>query len=666
MPLPNSPTPSPTISIPPSPISIITTPDRNLSTFTCGGSTLLGPLVREWLYGYTLIETYVKVEYQFIGSGGGITGLIRNTLDFAFSDRRVTASEHEQVSDIQIFPYGGSSVAVIFNVPELNQYFADKDKYEYTPDNFFVIGRQTLADIFSSIITYWDDPQIISDNTPGFATNFTLPHVRINVIVRKESSGTTEVFTSGLSSLSPEFNATYHSFSQWTSRTNPISDVVLNPNNTYILATSNEGLATRVFDIPYSIGYVASSEIGSVESLYALIPNKLGELTDPLNTNKVNLDVVTNADYRDSVELIDLNMSGYYPIVGVSYLLVRPDINLDCENRREAFLFLRFSLLPTSTIRSIGLSRDYLLPANTTTDEVLMQLNNFTCDDNKILDVIVRDSHSSDAFPVLLALNMFALAAFIGSGIYFIITIPATRKNEMIRFSASLLMGGFLSFFVTIFWYLVPDQDYVCQIRQWLTAVGVTLMMIALAARNWNLLQIFLRRKEFFSYEASLRDINLLMAILLFCQLVIMVVWTSVDFTSAHQRYVDDILLVVEWECHCDHWGLWMGLEVGMMAVILIFMIVTIYFVWKFSADIIGHKYTVMSIYNLIMIFCVLIVIYATTTTGDRSVALTSMVGLLVATSSTLFLNFHISVIMHGGNFLDLSSKTISKEQTQK
>jgi len=415
------------------------------------------------------------------------------------------------------------------------------------------------------------------------------------------------------------------------------------------------------------MGYIAAPILAQITLPFALVPNVQGQLTSPLSTLNPLLQNLTDTVTFDSffqANLVDQNISGIYPILGFAYLLINPDVPInitsECESRREAFKFLRFSLFPDNEIRNTGISVLYLLPSEATSQLVYGNFSDLECMDTPLLEPTIIDDHSSAIFPVLLAFAMFFLFVLIGSGIYFVITIPGVRKSSMIRFTFCLLFGGFLNFFVCIFWYLVPQYDYVCQIRQWLSASGLTLMATALAARNWNLLQIFLRRKDFFSYESSDRDINILMTIIFLLQLVLLIVWTSVDFLSAQLLTLDLIQLEYSWECSCSNWGLWLGLEIALLAVILLFMVSTVYFVWKFSADIVGHKYTVMSIYNLIMIFAILIVIFATVTKTDRQIAIAAMIGLISSTVSTLFLNFHVSLIFSGGT-VQGSSKTGSK-----
>jgi hypothetical protein len=180
----------------------------------------------------------------------------------------------------------------------------------------------------------------------------------------------------------------------------------------------------------------------------------------------------------------------------------------------STILIDRYSLDIHSTIRSVGLSNSYFLPSDETTTANYDTLSHIYCNGTALLELNIIDDHTSAIFPVLLAISMFLLVALTGSAIYYAVTVPSVRKQTMIRFTVGIIFGSFFCCFVNIFWYLVPDQTYVCQIRQWFSVTGVTITIAAIATRNWNLLQIFLRRKKFFQYETAERDMNILLFLL--------------------------------------------------------------------------------------------------------------------------------------------------------
>jgi hypothetical protein len=114
-------------------------------------------------------------------------------------------------------------------------------------------------------------------------------------------------------------------------------------------------------------------------------------------------------------------------------------------------------------------------------------------------------------------------------------------------------------------------------------------------------------------------------------------------------KAIDELTLEYSWICHSDHLAFWLGLQVGIWAFLLLLMSLTMYFVWKFSLTIAGHKYTIISIYNLIMIGCLTVVVYATTIETDEEVAITAMVTLLITITSSVLLNFHVALYVGAG-----------------
>ena len=649
-----SPSPSP-FPPPPTPTPIpIGTVDRSIFSFISAGSTLVAPIVREWIFSYTILQPKILPVYEGGGSGAGIRRVYENSVDFGFSER---APSEDQEDRVLTYPYLGSSVLVVYNVPEIKEHLDSRDfgeVPEISPDNYLILGRETLARIFSGEILYWNDTAILEDNTPGLAEvndGALFPHRAILKVVRSESSGTTTVFTQALSSFDEEFAEDIGVRSTFP---DDLTDRV-----DFIEAIGSSGVVNRLRDLEGSIGYSSFASNFETQNLYALVPNIYGELASPDPSNPASQTLFSDLEYDDNFQssAVDLNITGIYPIIGLAYLLVNPEVNVDCVPRSFAFRYLRYTLLPSSSIRFLGLSNSYILLDNNIASQVLNDLEKITCEGESVLAITVLDNHDSGFFPAILALSMASIIILIGSGIYYVATIPGVRKTSMIRFTICLLLGGFLCLIANIFFYLVPDETWICQLRLWITASGLTLMVTALAARNWNLLQIFLRRKDFFTYETSERDINILMVIIFTLQMGLLIAWTAADLYEASLRTEDDLNREFTWECTSDNETLWFALEIALFAVIILFMIVTVYFVWKFSADIVGHKYTVMSIYNLIMVFTIMIVIFATTIDDDEGVAIAAMCSLLVVVWSTIFLNFHVTLLTMG-SVSGSSSKT--------
>ena len=257
---------------------------------TGAGATFPGPIYSKWFTEYSAAHPGVEINYQQIGSGGGIQQVTSGIVDFGASDMPMTdqALGASKVKLIHI-PTVLGAVVPIFNVPGVND-------LRFSPD--------VLADIYLAKITTWNDPRIAKDN-PGVH----LPGDKIIIVHRSDGSGTTFIFTDYLSKVSNEW------------KNGPGSGTAVNWP-TGVGGSHNEGVASQVRQFPGAIGYV--------ELIYALqnhinfgaIRNKAG------NWVKGSIEGVTDAaatanmpaDYR--VSITDAPGPNAYPISSFTYLLI--------------------------------------------------------------------------------------------------------------------------------------------------------------------------------------------------------------------------------------------------------------------------------------------------------------------------------------------------------
>ncbi|UWZ83269.1 phosphate ABC transporter substrate-binding protein PstS [Occallatibacter riparius] len=257
---------------------------------TGAGATFPYPIYSKWFNEYSSAHPGVEINYQSIGSGGGITQVTKGTVDFGASDMPMTdkALAESPVKLVHI-PTVLGAVVPIFNVAGVSD---------------LKLGPDVLAEIYMNKITSWNDPKIAKDN-PGV----NLPSDRIIVVHRSDGSGTTFIWTDYLSKVNKD----------WAD--GPGKGTSVNWP-TGIGGKGNENVASLVRQNPGAIGYV--------ELIYAL-QNKInfGEVK---NANgkwlKASIDGVTAAaatakipaDYRVSIT----NAPGdtAYPISSFTYLLI--------------------------------------------------------------------------------------------------------------------------------------------------------------------------------------------------------------------------------------------------------------------------------------------------------------------------------------------------------
>ncbi|MGA9242783.1 MAG: phosphate ABC transporter substrate-binding protein PstS [Silvibacterium sp.] len=256
------------------------------------GATFPEPIYSKWFSEYSAQHPGVQINYQPIGSGGGIRQTTAGTVDFGASDGPMT-DEQIAASKVKLvhIPTVLGAVVPIYNLPGVNT------ELKFSPD--------VLADIYLGKITNWNDPRIAKDN-PGV----NLPATKINVVHRSDGSGTTYIFTDYLSKVSPE----------WKSNVGKNTAVAWPVG---IGAVRSEGVAAMVRQLPGSFGYVELIYALQNKIQYGYVKNAAG------NWVKGSIDGVTEAaanvkampaDYRVSIT----NASGKesYPISSFTWLLI--------------------------------------------------------------------------------------------------------------------------------------------------------------------------------------------------------------------------------------------------------------------------------------------------------------------------------------------------------
>ena len=256
------------------------------------GATFPYPMYSKWFNEYNKLHPDVQINYQSIGSGGGIRQVLNGTVDFGASDGPMTDEQlKEAKTKILHIPTVLGADVPAYNVPGVN------GEIKFTPE--------ALAGIFLGKISNWSDPAIAKVN-PG--VNF--PNQSIIVVHRSDGSGTTYIFTDYLSKVSKEWEATV---GKGTSVKWPVG----------LGGKGNEGVAGQIRQLQGSIGYVELIYAIQNKISYGSVRNAAG------NFVKASLDGVTEAaasvktmpaDFRVSIT----NAPGKtaYPISSFTWLLI--------------------------------------------------------------------------------------------------------------------------------------------------------------------------------------------------------------------------------------------------------------------------------------------------------------------------------------------------------
>jgi phosphate transport system substrate-binding protein len=219
---------------------------------TGAGATFPFPIYAKWAEAYKA-ATGIGLNYQSIGSGGGIRQIRAKTVDFGATDAPVKGDELTRDGMIQ-FPMVMGGVVPALNVAGIGQ-------------RGLKLTGPVLGDIFLGNVKKWNDPKIVALN-PGV----TLPDATINVVYRSDGSGTTFVWTEYLSLVSDEWKAKIgtNTSVQW-----PVG----------VGGRGNEGVSGTVRQIANSIGYVEYAYAKQNNLSYALVQNKAGNFPVPDDTS---------------------------------------------------------------------------------------------------------------------------------------------------------------------------------------------------------------------------------------------------------------------------------------------------------------------------------------------------------------------------------------------
>ena len=264
-------------------------------TLNGAGATFPFPLYSKWSQVYAA-EKGVQINYQSIGSGGGIRQFSEKTVDFGASDGPMTDEQIAQAGGrVLHIPMVAGAVVPVYNIAGIGPVL------DFTPD--------VLADIFLGKITKWNDPRIVKANP-----KVTLPAADIIVAHRSDGSGTTNIWTNYLSKVSAEWKT---KVGEGTSVNWP----------TGLGGRGNEGVAGLVKQTPNSIGYVELAYALTNRMTYGAVQNRAGQFVRATlsSTSKGVAGAVKNMpeDYR--VFFTNAEGKDVYPIAGFTWILVRGD-----------------------------------------------------------------------------------------------------------------------------------------------------------------------------------------------------------------------------------------------------------------------------------------------------------------------------------------------------
>jgi phosphate transport system substrate-binding protein len=267
------------------------------SALTGAGATFPNPIYGKWFSEYNK-KTGVQINYQSIGSGGGIKQFTEGTVDFGATDGPMTEAQLAAVQgQVLHLPTVMGAVVLTYNLSAAGA----------TP---LKLDGPTIADIFLGKITKWNDRRLVAAN-PGV----TLPNQDIIVVHRSDGSGTSYIFTDYLSKISPE----------WKTKVGNANSVNWPAG---LGGKGNEGVTQQVKQSDGAIGYVELIYAISNQLSYAQVRNAAGAYIVPslasVTAAAASATFAPNTDFR--VSITDAPGADAYPISSFTWLLVKPDM----------------------------------------------------------------------------------------------------------------------------------------------------------------------------------------------------------------------------------------------------------------------------------------------------------------------------------------------------
>jgi phosphate transport system substrate-binding protein len=282
-------------------LSVLNIAHAQQVTLNGAGATFPFPLIDTWRVEYQTVKPDVSVNYQSIGSGGGVKQFIEKTVDFGATDAPLTSEEIQQAPNAVHIPETIGSVVPAYNLPV---------------EGLKLTGP-ILADIFLGKITKWNDPQIQAINS-----GLTLPADDIVVVHRSDGSGTTFVWTDYLSNVS----------SAWEQQVGKGKSVEWPVG---VGAPGNEGVSNSINTTPNALGYVELAYALTTGMKHAAVQNQAGNfIQGSLDATKAavaaaapSLPAGDQPQAWTNVTMVNAPGADSYPIASFSYLLINKDLS---------------------------------------------------------------------------------------------------------------------------------------------------------------------------------------------------------------------------------------------------------------------------------------------------------------------------------------------------
>ena len=256
------------------------------------GSSFAAPIITRWASDFQKTSPDVRVNYQSVGSGAGVSQFIAGLTDFGASDVAMSDAEIAKANgNVLMLPATAGTIVLAYNVPGVL--------------GGLKLSREAYVGVLLGTVTSWNDP-LIAKNNPGV----NLPNLPVTVVTRSDGSGTTGVFTAHVAAISADFVTKVGS---GKSVTWPVG----------VAGKGNEGVTALIKQTPGAIGYVEYGFAVNNNLTAAALENKSGNFIIPTIESGASTLASVNLPENFRAFITDPQGAQDYPIASFSWLLVK-------------------------------------------------------------------------------------------------------------------------------------------------------------------------------------------------------------------------------------------------------------------------------------------------------------------------------------------------------
>lgn len=639
------------------PEDAIRTPEVEAYLITGEGSGAIGQQLKEWASSFSTLYFNMASRLVYYQSAVNyevdIPYIVNRTLEFMSTERYDNKTIQKQYPQMKQFPFATQPIIFSYNVPGFLSYVVDR----YNESIY--LDPEALADIYMGIINNWNDTRIAKLN-PHLTGRFPdLPIIPVGYFGRETS---TYFLVDAFQKLSPRFHKAFpgEPFQDWPKNNTNVSSKLV----TFFLGG---GTLAYIQNTPGAIGYMPFYYFrtgGAGTNPYVLVKYN-DEVLLPNKTTVLKMFDNATIDHKTgTIKGFEYNKhTTGWPFTAVSYIhLVEdsPVAKTKCSKDRLMLKFFRWIQVDEQAGISSSSNGIYMFQ-DKIRREVARRLEKLVCygQSEELLAIEVIDDHDGAEFPALLALTMVFMGILLPPGVYlsFARTSHGRPNRVGIVYTMLMIIGACLIYTSVIFFYLVPDEQWVCQFRVWLPAIGYAIFLGAMFSRTYQFYRIFvasvksrasspISRGDLTRY--AIMEICAHVGLVLLLQICLLVVWTIVDPLKSELSTIDDIERTSSWVCKSERVWLWIGLEIGFFMILLLCGLFVVYRTWDSKNRFPDSSWLLASIYNMIIILAAMIPLFIVLEIKDDNLYILAVVA-IDFTVSTMLIAVYMTRL--GGRF---------------